>query len=51
MDIIIVGSGKVGRTIADHLNQEGHSITVIDVSVHAVEKLPDTQNIMTIYCQ
>lgn len=48
MDIIIVGSGKVGRTIADHLNQEGHSITVIDVSVHALEKLPDTQNIMTI---
>ena len=48
MDIIIVGSGRVGRTIADHLNAEGHSITVIDESVHALEKLEDTQNIMTI---
>lgn len=48
MDIIIVGSGRVGRTIADNLNQEGHSITVIDESAHALEKLSDTQNIMTI---
>lgn len=48
MDIIIVGSGRVGRTIADHLNLEGHSITVIDEETHALEKLPDTQNIMTI---
>ncbi len=48
MDIIIVGSGRVGRTIADHLNLEGHSITVIDNNVSALEKLSDTQNIMTI---
>ncbi|MDO4747924.1 MAG: Trk system potassium transporter TrkA [Eubacteriales bacterium] len=48
MDIIIVGSGRVGRTIADHLNLEGHSITVIDENVAALEKLSDTQNIMTI---
>ncbi len=48
MDIIIVGSGRVGRTIADHLNFEGHSITVIDTDINALEKLSDTQNIMTI---
>ena len=48
MDIIIVGSGRVGRTIADTLNVEGHSITVIDEDPHALEKLSDTQNIMTI---
>lgn len=48
MDIIIVGSGRVGRTIADNLNSEGHSITVIDCNIHALEKLNDTQNIMTI---
>lgn len=48
MDIIIVGSGKVGRTIADKLNIDGHSITVIDEDVHALEKLSDTQNIMTV---
>lgn len=48
MDIIIVGSGRVGRTIADNMNDEGHSITVIDEDVTALEKLSDTQNIMTI---
>lgn len=48
MDIIIVGSGRVGRTIADHMNNEGHSITIIDEDAHALEKLSDTQNIMTI---
>lgn len=48
MDIIIVGSGKVGRTIADQLNLEEHSITVIDQDIAALEKLSDTQNVMTI---
>ncbi len=48
MDIIIVGSGKVGRTIADQLNAQAHSITVIDEDVTALEKISDTQNIMTI---
>ena len=48
MDIIIVGCGKVGRTIADQLNIEHHSITVIDTDITALEKINDTQNIMTI---
>ena len=30
MKIIIVGCGKVGATLAEHLNQEGHDITIID---------------------
>ena len=30
MKIIIVGCGKVGITLAEQLNQEGHDITVID---------------------
>ena len=48
MDIIIVGSGRVGRTIAEQMNMEGMSLTVIDTDTHALEKLSDTQNIMTI---
>ncbi|MBR2715322.1 MAG: Trk system potassium transporter TrkA, partial [Ruminococcus sp.] len=48
MDIVIVGCGRVGRSIADQLNLDGHSITMIDESVAALEKMPDTQNIMTI---
>lgn len=48
MDIIIVGSGRVGRTIANQLNVNEHSITVIDPDVNALEKIDDTQNIMTV---
>ena len=48
MNIIIVGCGRVGRSIAEQLNTEGHSITVIDESYTAIEKLSDTQNVMAI---
>lgn len=30
MNIIIVGCGKVGQTLAEQLNEEGNNITVID---------------------
>ena len=32
MNIIIAGCGKVGRTLAQQLNDEGHNITLIDTS-------------------
>ena len=48
MNIIIVGCGRVGRSIAEQLSTEGHSITVIDERVDAFEKLGDTENIMAI---
>jgi trk system potassium uptake protein TrkA len=48
MNIIIVGCGRVGRSIAEQLNTEGHSITVIDVRREELEKVYDTENIMAI---
>lgn len=48
MNIIIVGCGRVGRSIAEQLNTEGHSITVIDENEEALEKVADTQNVMAI---
>ena len=48
MNIIIVGCGRVGRSIAEQLNPEGHSITVIDEREEAFDKLSDTQNIMAL---
>ena len=30
MQIIIVGCGKVGSTIAEQLSAEGHDITIVD---------------------
>lgn len=47
MNIIIVGSGKVGSTLARHLNDEGHEITVIDSDE---EKIRDISSEMDIYC-
>lgn len=42
MKIIIVGCGKVGVTLAEQLNNEGHDITLIDQnsSVLDVKQLP-----------
>ena len=48
MNIIIVGCGRVGRSIAEQLNIEGHSITVIDVNYQELERIYDTENIMAI---
>ena len=30
MKIVIVGDGKVGATLVEHLSMEGHDIVVID---------------------
>ena len=48
MNIIIVGCGRVGRSIAEQLNAEGHSITVIDESSEALEKISEDQNVMAL---
>lgn len=48
MNIIIVGCGRVGRSIAEQLTTEGHDITVIDVNPGELEKIYDTENIMAI---
>lgn len=48
MNIIIVGCGRVGRSIAEELNSEEHSITIIDVNPIALAKFEDTENILTI---
>ncbi|MDO4788097.1 MAG: Trk system potassium transporter TrkA [Johnsonella sp.] len=39
MRIIIIGGGKVGRTIAEQLNMEGHDIAVIDSNIAVVESI------------
>ena len=32
MNIIIVGCGKVGSTLAKQLSKEGHDISIIDIN-------------------
>ncbi len=48
MNIIVVGCGRVGRTIARQLEKEGHSITVIDKDIQALQAIAGTQNVMAI---
>ncbi len=48
MNIIIVGCGRVGRTIVHQLEKEGHSITTIDKDAHALQSIAGSQNVMAI---
>lgn len=48
MNIIIVGDGKVGYTLADYLSQEEHNITIIDKNEEALRKADDTLDVMCI---
>ncbi len=48
MRIVIVGCGKVGRTIAEQLNGEKHDITIIDTYAPVVARLTDKLDVMGI---
>ena len=48
MQIIIVGCGKVGRTLAEQLQEEGSDITLIDVSSNVITSLQDDIDAMGI---
>lgn len=46
--IIIVGCGKVGRTLVQQLTQEGHNIIIVDKDAPKVQALAGTYDIMGI---
>lgn len=48
MNIIIVGAGKVGTTIADQLSSENHNITIIDLNQRKVEEAEEEFDVMGI---
>ena len=48
MKIIIVGVGKVGHTIAEHLCQEGNEVTLVDSNEIALEKAQETLDLMVV---
>ncbi len=49
MNIIIVGSGKVGYALTELLSTEGHDVTVIDTVPSLVENIVNEQDIIG-YC-
>lgn len=46
MNIIIVGCGKVGQTLAAQLNEEGNNITVVDLSSTKVNHVTSHYDVM-----
>ena len=48
MKIIIVGDGKVGFTLAEHLSQEEHDITVIDTNDAALRHASEALDVMCV---
>lgn len=48
LSIIIVGGGKIGSTLIEQLDKEGHDITVIDTNPKTISSLTDSYDIMGI---
>lgn len=48
MKIIIVGDGKVGYSLAEHLSQEDHAVTIIDKNPEALRKANENLDVMCI---
>ena len=48
MRIIVIGDGKVGRTIVEHICQEGHEVVVIDTDPALIEEVTESYDVMGI---
>lgn len=48
MNIIIVGCGKVGQTLAEQLNEEGNNITVIDINAENLQATATQSDVLGI---
>ena len=46
MKIVVIGDGKIGRTIVEHACQEGHEVVVVDNRVEAIEQVIDQYDVM-----
>ena len=49
MKIIIVGSGKVGFTLADQLVREQHDVTIVDLREESLRRASDMLDVMVIH--
>ena len=48
MKIVVIGDGKVGKSIIDHASKEGHEIIVIDKNPTVVEQLVNMYDVLGI---
>ena len=48
MKIMIVGCGKIGKTIIESLSAEGHDVTAVDASAEALEEVKNVYDVITV---
>ena len=48
MKIIIVGDGKVGYTLAEHLSREEHDVTIIDTNDDALRRASESLDVLCV---
>ena len=48
MNIIIVGNGKVGYSLAEQLVRENHDITIVDISEDKLRRASDSLDVMAV---
>lgn len=48
MHILVIGDGKVGHTLVEHLAKEDHDVVIIDNDEHALERSQDTLDVLCI---
>lgn len=46
LNIVIIGQGKIGRTLTKFLVQEDHNITVIDINPKTIERVTEAYDVM-----
>jgi len=49
MNIVIIGAGKVGYSLAKQLSKERHSVTVIDSSSETIDYINSNLDVFTVY--
>jgi len=48
MNIIVVGDGQVGYTLAEYLSRDGHDVTIVDKNRHALQKASETLDVLCV---
>lgn len=46
LKVVVVGCGKVGSTLVEHLTAEGHDVTVVDLQSDVVQKITEDYDAM-----
>ena len=48
MKLVVIGDGKVGRSIIEHVSKEGHEIVVIDIDPESIEQIVEKYDVLAI---